>query len=413
MLRKLLKHYRIFSICLSLLGLMLVFVGGIFSTNTQIEKIANYATEVVNTATEKKNLFAITVQATDESKTIADTDTEFHNLYGVFKQNKITFATAVNPNKEFNITIPDITDNLSLLYVGPVGTSKTETGEKRFRHYVFPIQTMFEDERYYFTNQYIIYISKTHATRILESRGTEKEEDGTYSFDKYETLVASTISMDFNGESFDFLIQNIYYETGYYYEGLHDVMGDFGMVSYYLPNNLSSKRKNMYFMSDFTYQNKYFLDYINTVYSSKKYLVEVNDYNIIKDIDTNRLLSFYYGGSATRTQWLAVIIFIIGGGVFLSSFCLYFYGKVKKGNKRKVYDYWIWFLLLFVPYLIFQCLYLLTKEIAVLSESSSKVNGVFILLSICLFFVLDLATKTVKPKEKLVINGDDFYEIDV
>ena len=413
MLKKLLKHYRLYSICLSLLGLMLVFIGGIFSANTQIEKIADYATEVVNTATEKKNLCAITVQATEDSKGIADTESEFHNLYGVFRQKKITFATTINPDKEYNISITGISDNLSLLYVGPVGTKEYDSGEKRFKHFVFPIQTMFEDDRYYQMNNYVIYISKTHATKILESKGVEKQEDGTYTFDDYETLVASTISMTFDDVEYDFIVQNIYYETDYYYQGLYDVMGDFGIVSYYLPNGLSNKRKNMYFMSDYTYQNKYFMNYINTVYSSKKYLVQVNGHNLIKDIDTDRLLSFYYGGFVTRTQWLAILIFIIGGGVFLSSFCLYFFGKVRKGNKRKVYDYWIWFVLLFIPYLIFQCLYLLTKEIAVLSESSSKVNGVFILLSIALFFVLDLATKKVAPKNKLVINGDDFYEIDV
>ena len=408
-----LKHYRIYSICLSLLGLMLVFIGGIFSANTQVEKIADYATEVVTTATEKGNLCAITVQATEDSKGIANTDDEFHNLYGVFRQEKITFATTVSPDREHDISITGISDNLSLLYAGPIGTSKCDTGEKRFRHYVFPIETMFEDGRYYEINNYVIYISKTHATKILEENGVAKQEDGTYTFDDYETLVASTISMTVDGEEFDFLVQNIFYEKGYYFDGLHDVMGDFGIVSYYLPKGLSSERKNMYFMSDYTYQNKYFMDYINTVYSSKKFLFEVNRYNLTKDINEDRLLSFYYGGSVTRTQWLAIIIFIIGGGIFLSSFCLYFYGKVKKGNKRKVYDYWIWFLLLFVPYLLFQCLYLLTKEIAVLSESSSKVNGVFILLSIALFFILDLATKTVTSKTKLVINGDDFYEIDV
>ena len=413
MLRKLLKHYRIYSICLSLLGLMLVFIGGIFSANTQVEKIADYATEVVTTATEKGNLCAITVQATEDSKAIADTESEFHNLYGVFRQKKITFATTINPDREYDISITDISENLSLLYVGPIGTKENNGGENRFRHFVYPIEMMFEDSRHYELNNYVIYISKTHATKILESKGLEKQEDGTYTFDDYETLVASTISMTFDGADFDFVVQNIYYETDYYYQGLYDVMGDFGIVSYYLPNGLSNKRKNMYFMSDYTYQNKYFMDYINTVYSSKKYLVQVNTHNLTKDINIDRLLSFYYGGSVTRTQWLAIIIFIIGGGLFLSSFCLYFYGKVKRGNKRKVYDYWIWFLLLFAPYLIFQCLYLLTKEIAVLSESSSKVNGVFILLSIALFFILDLATKTVKPKEKLVINGDDFYEIDV
>ncbi len=413
MLKKLLKHYRIYSICLSLLGLMLVFIGGIFSANTQIEKVADYATEVVTTATEKGNLCAVTVQATEDSKPIADTETEFHNLYGVFRQKKITFATAVNPDREYDISITGISDNLSLLYVGPVGTKAIENGEGRFRHFVYPIETMFEDQRLYEVNNYIIYISKTHATKILETKGVEKQEDGTYTFDDYETLVASTISMTFDGEDFDFIVQNIYYETDYYYEGLHDVMCDFGIISYYLPNGLSNKRKNMYFMSDFTFQNKYFMDYINTVYSSKKYLVEVNNYNLVKDINEEKLLSFYYGNSATRLQWLSIMTFIIGGAVFFSSFCLYFYGKTRRGNKRRIYDYWIWFVLLFAPYLIFKALYLLTNEISLMSETSSKVNGVFILLSIGLLFVLDLFTKNVTVKNKLVINGDDFYEVDI
>lgn len=413
MLKKLLKHYRIYSICLSLLGLMLVFIGGIFSANTQIEKVANYATEVVTTATEKGNLCAVTVQATDDSKPIANNETEFHNLYGVFRQKKITFATSVNPDREYDISITGISDNLSLLYIGPTGTKPTQTGEGRFRHFVYPIEMMFEDQRLYEVNNYIIYISKTHATKILETKGVEKQEDGTYTFDDYETLVASTISMTFDGEEFDFVVQNIYYETDYYYEGLHDVMGDFGIISYYLPNGLSNKRKNMYFMSDFTFQNKYFMDYINTVYSSKKYLVEVNNYNLVKDINEERLLSFYYGSSVTRLQWLSIMTFIIGGAVFFSSFCLYFYGKTRRGNKRRIYDYWIWFVLLFVPYLIFKVLYLLTNEISLMSETSSKVNGVFILLSIGLLFVLDLFTKNVTVKNKLVINGDDFYEVDI
>ena len=413
MLKKLLKHYRIYSICLSLLGLMLVFIGGIFSANTQVEKVADYATEVVTTATENGNLCAITVQATEDSKPIADTETEFHNLYGVFRQKKITFATIVNPNKEYDISITGISDNLSLLYVGPVGTKENIGGEERFRHYIYPIEMMFEDGRYYEINNYIIYISKTHATKILESKGVEKQEDGTYTFDDYETLVASNLSMTFDGEEFDFVIQNIYYETDYYYEGLHDVMGDFGIISYYLPNGLSNKRKNMYFMSDFTFQNKYFMDYINTVYSSKKYLVEVNNYNLVKDINEERLLSFYYGSSVTRLQWLSIMTFIIGGAVFFSSFCLYFYGKTRRGNKRRIYDYWIWFVLLFAPYLFFKVLYLLTHEISLMSETSSKVNGVFILLSIGLLFVLDIFTKNVTIKNKLVINGDDFYEVDI
>ena len=219
--------------------------------------------------------------------------------------------------------------------------------------------------------------------------------------------------MTFDGDEFDFVVQNIYYETDYYYEGLHDVMGDFGIISYYLPNGLSNKRKNMYFMSDFTFQNKYFMDYINTVYSSKKYLVEVNNYNLVKDINEEKLLSFYYGNSVTRLQWLSIMTFIIGGAVFFSSFCLYFYGKTRRGNKRRIYDYWIWFALLFVPYLIFKILYLLTNEISLMSETSSKVNGVFLLLSIGLLFVLDLFTRNVTVKNKLVINGDDFYEVDI
>ena len=55
----------------------------------------------------------------------------------------------------------------------------------------------------------------------------------------------------------------------------------------------------------------------------------------------------------------------------------------------------------------------MTHEISLMSETSSKVNGVFILLSIGLLFVLDIFTKNVTVKNKLVINGDDFYEVDI
>lgn len=391
MFELLLKHKKKISLLLSVLGLTLVFISGFFSANTQLEKIAEYATEVVKNHTNGKSLCALTVEKTPESGAIIDYDSEFHNLYGTFKQQKITFASVINADKRHNITIDnDISDNLSMLYVGPVG-SISYNGH--FKHYVSPMEIMFPDEKIYDSSRYIVYISQTHADRLLEKNNISRQLDGTYSETDYSSLLKQLISIRTDEGQDSFAIQNIYYQTNYYYEGLHEVVGDFVMVSYWVPGDLQTERQNMYFLSDYTYQNKYFMNHINSAYPSKKYLLKVNPFNVVGEINEDYLTSFYYSG-ISGYDWIFVLLFIFSISLLILS--LYFFYLEAKRVNSSIFFISFRIIILFVPYLIFFLLHKITKNVSFLSETSSKANVLLIIGYILLFALIALFTRNKK-----------------
>ena len=188
--------------------MIFIFVAGIFSSNTQLEKIAAYATEVVVKHTEKKSLCAITVEKSSESGPIIDSNTEFHSLYGIFQEQKITFASTINADKRHNIIIDDdLSENLSMLYVGPVGTISYHG---HYKHYSSPIEVMFPDENLYDISNYVAYISQSDADKILERANVARQDDGAYLPADYKSLVKQLIPISVDGESTNFVIQNIY-----------------------------------------------------------------------------------------------------------------------------------------------------------------------------------------------------------
>ena len=406
MLDKLKKHSALFSVCLAIIGSTLIFVSGFFSSNTELEKISEYATNVVVEHTKNKNLCAVTVEKSSDSGVIPDSTTEFHNLYGTFKQEKITFASAVNADKRHNIVLDDVSDNLSFLYCGPVGTIEYNG---HFKHYVLPIETMFSDDADVSgISDYIAYISENHANALLEKSGALKESDGTFSEKDYLSLIKQPISVTIDGQTSIFVIRNIYYQSNYYYEGLNDVMGDFIMVSYYLPDNLRSEQQNMYFMSDYTYQNKYFMNYINTVYSSKKYLLKVNHYNIVGEINDDYLLSFYYSPILKNLDWLNSLFIVLSVVLLLASFISLYFSL----NKYPVLKCLVNFSVLFVPYLFFYMLYKTTGNVSFLSESSSKFN-LFAILIYGIMIVLLLAFRNKININRISRKDNTYYEVDI
>lgn len=403
----LVKHKKKVSLLLSVLGLTFVFISGFFTANTQLEKIAEYATEVVKNHTNGKSLCALTVEKTPESGAIIDYDSEFHNLYGTFKQQKITFASVINADKRHNITIDnDISDNLSMVYVGPVG-SISYNGH--FKHYVSPMEIMFPDEKIYDISKYVAYISQTHADRLLEENNVSRQPDGTYSEADYSGLLKQLITIRTDEGQDSFAIQNIYYQSNYYYEGLHEVVGDFVMVSYWVPGDLQTERQNMYFMSDYTYQNKYFMNYINSAYPSKKYLLKVNRFNIVGEINEDYLTSFYYS-DVSGYDWLFVLLFIFSISLLVLSLCFY-YMEAKHANNSMIFIS-LRIAILFVPYLIFFLLHKITKNVSFLSETSSKANVWLIIGYILLFALITLFMRNKKDYFSST-RMEAYYEINI
>ena len=111
MLKRVRKHSKKISILSSLIGLVLVFLGGLFSSDTLLEKNAEYVTNVVLNQTSGKPLCALTIGKTDESGPIPDPYSEFNNTYGTFMQQRIAFASAVNPDKVLSINFKNIQTN--------------------------------------------------------------------------------------------------------------------------------------------------------------------------------------------------------------------------------------------------------------------------------------------------------------
>ena len=371
------------------LGLTLSFVGGMFSEETRMEKIAEYATKVVNRNTDKKKYCAITVGKTNDSGPILNSDDEFHNLYGTFRQTKVTFASVMNVDKARNIFIKNndhlISDNLSALYVGPVGAIKYNG---HYKHYTYPVEIMFPDEKLYDICRYVVYISQTHADRLLESKGIQKNNN-LYSDEQYQSLLKTLIDVSIDGKPNTFIIQNIYFEQNYYQQGLSDVMGDFVMVSYYMPENLRDEQQNVYFMSEYDYQNKYFMEYINKAYSNKKYSVKVNHYNIKGNIDDDYLLSFYYGSKNGNFDWLSAIIMVLSVASVAFSLLLF----ALSNKKIKPIKYVIYGVCLFGPYLSFYLLYSITNNVIFLSRTATRMYTILSLIYVASYIIVCLIKK--------------------
>ena len=401
------KKNRFVSLALIIISLSLVYVCGSFASSTHFEKIAEYATDIVLNHTENKKYCAVTVEASDESGAIADSDSEFHQLYGVFLQQKVTFASGMNVDKRHVISIGDsISDNLSVLYVGPVGTIEYNG---HYKHYVSPIEVMFLDEKNYDFNKYVIYISQSHADKLLDADPNyHRNENNLYSQEDYQSLLKKNIPIFIDGSEYQVLIQNIYYQSNYYYDGLKDIMGDFVISSYYFHQNLRAEQQNIYFMSEFTYQNNFFMDYINKVYSSKKYIVKLNHYNLFGEVNDSYFLSFYYSNEPYRYNWVATFTFFVSGVLLLFSALL-----VVSQNKtlKKNNSLWLMlnFLALFIPYLLFKAIYSFSSNVYFMSASSGKINIWFIVSFVLVQIIVPLFAR-----KRGIIKRDcdgDYYEI--
>ncbi len=399
------KKNKVLSSIVFALALCNVFIAGSFYSETKIEYVAQYASNIVKQSKKDYHYCCLTIGKTETSGALLDSDSEFHNLYGTFKQQNITFASSINPNKNRDIFIKDISDNLSMLYIGPVGTIEYKG---HYKHYVSPIEVMFPDERNYDISRYVAYISQTHADKLLELKGIQRNSENFFSENDYLSLIKTIIPFEIDGESYDFVIQNIYYQTNYYYEGLNDVMGDFVMVSYYLPLDLRNEQRNMYFLNRYTYENKFFLKHINDGYSSKKYDIKVNTFNLEKPFNEEKLLDFYYSKDLYSFDWLSLLLFIISGVLLVFSIGLLF-SRFAEETKKCFYIIPLFALL--IPYCAFGFSFLLSGNIIFFSDVSTKTNAIFILLSFLAVVLLNTLLKKKHFKEDIKEWG--YYEIDV
>ncbi len=394
---------KVIACLLAFFAFILVFVGGIFSSNTKMEKIANYASEIVLNNTEKHEFCALSVEGTSDSGQILDSQTEFLNLYGAFKESIVTFASVVNCDKKQNIKISGgVSKNLSILYGGANGSFEYHD---HYIHSTFPIELMFKTRNYYELTQFFAFISQTHADNILAEKGATRDIEGNYSIEQYQSLQGQLISVDIDGEFYDFAITDIYYEDTYYCKGLNDVIGDFIMCSYYLPDNIQKNRANLYFLNDNAYQNKYLMTYINNAYPSKNYNLQLVKNNIIGEVDADYLTSFYYS-DIKNIDWLCTIFMVLSVLLLIASLFLCF---VNKSNG--IIFYLSLSLVSILPYLVFDLVYHISHEISIFSAKSTKFFTSIVIFYFLAVILVGFIKKTRALSKFSDKNGDVYGEI--
>lgn len=398
------KNKKLLSNIFNVVALSFVFAGGIFSKSTRFEEVADYATQVVINNTENQKYCAITVEKGENNNDLYSADSEFHNLYGIFRQEKITFASAINADKKHDISIENVTGNLSMFYFGAIGSVEYKG---HYRHTTFPLEFMFNEKDTYSVGRYHVYLSQKQADEYLLNKIGVKTNG--FSSEDYESLIATLIPVKIDNQTFDFVIQNIYYNHNYYYEGLTEVMDDFIGINYYLPLDLRSEQKNMYFMSEYTYQNRYFMNYINDNYNSKEYVIKVLHNNIIGEIDDKYLLSFYYLDKIDNFDWLFIVCIITSIILYAISLILVFELNVE--NKYDFKTFALQIDLIFIPYLIFHLLSLVLHNSFLMSGISSKINCILIFIYFLVCLILQYIAKNKIPfwnKEE-----GEHYEINI
>lgn len=404
------------SILFGMISFSLIFVGGYFTNDANVERIADYTARVATEQSEGQ-LFSLTVGASDKKTSLLPVDHELFNLYGIFKQRKITFASTINADKkDHTIYLDGNTDcNLSFLYVGSVGTDKYKGTEKYegqenygWKHRQFPVELMFEDsgkkarEFADDTNpKYPCYISETQAIRLLNKNYGFDDSSHKYSKDDYEKLLYKTIKVQIDKtQNFDFAILNIYSEKNYYCKGLSYTMGNFLVCSYWLPMNLRLEQRSTYFMSEYSYQNRYFMNYINETYGGNNYNVDVNSFNISGHYDKNFIISFH--SKEEYKSFLPAILISLAAFTLLANVGFIYFAKIK----------WMLPLLLlssFIPYYLFKIIYKIGKDVRWFSSFSCRLFFfvfLFVLLLICLYWLFEACIKARKTNLK-------YYEVNI
>lgn len=392
------KNSIILSIIFS--SLFLGFVSGVVATKTKIEDVSNYVANVVKNDA-KGDLLSVTVEMFDGTRP-PKAEGEFRKLYGVFRQERITFAAGYNLTKDETITVNEIdpTQNLSAVYIED--TTGSDEYKGHYKDKTFPVEFMFPLKRNDKISVRTMCVGKTQAEKILKSRGVVKDK---YEEADYKTLVNTSIMVEAPGvfpptkpdedDKRVFLIQSVFYDDTYYIKDLYSTIGDFFTTSYYFPG--TARMQNAYFMSSYEYENKYFMNYINETYKNQNCLFKCatdNGKNLKNEIDEAKVTSFYKMSS--QTDFIEVLLITLASTLLIIAFFL-LYSFFDTYNIQVFVSHLV---TIFLPFLILFVINLFTGNVFWFSEIGTKVNAILSIIYAIGFFAFYIYKKYVPIVKK-------------
>lgn len=352
-----------------------LFPAGGFNKLTENEYLAEYASNIVNDHTKSKEYASLIVESKDSNKyQPLPTEIEFHNLFGVFGENKANYVGAVNADKRHSIFFKDILEdvNLSFIYIQNAGFNNVEYNGA-WKHEYYPLQLMFKGKHFFEDAFSFLYISQSQADLFLNKLGLEKNESN------YESLIGTKIVILFDNIEYVWAIANIYLETNYFYDAIYDVMGNFVFGYNKYPNGIN--KQALYFLREHNFQNKYYFTYVKSQYPMENYSYKIGTYNIFDNFEVNNDLLIKAPFVNNTVSCLLFAFSIIG--IVLS--CVFMY-LVR--YPKKIINIFPLLAGLLVPYLIFYLIYFIKHNIFVFSYLSLSFYIILVLLVSSFFLIV-------------------------
>lgn len=390
-LTKLLKNkkYNLIAILVLLFSSLLpIFPIGSFHHSSTVEKTSEYLADVASNHTVSGTYVAMLIEPNERTnKKIYDTEHEYRSMHGVFREKIATYAGTINAEKSHVIKLKELGDdtNFSFLNVD-VGYStpeyKNEDGDSVFKTAFYPLELMFYSEHKF--DYPFFYISQSRADSILEKRGLPHS-----SLEDYSVLLNQFTIIEIDGVDYEFIINNIYYEKNYFYRALKEVMGEFFLGGNRVPEQI--KRQALFFLRNYKYQNKFYIDYATRIYpeSDFKYRVLGSNFKDGFIIDKTQVVFF----PTTALDSLSILFLVVSVIFLVCSLGLMFFGSFEVCIKSTL----LVGTTVLLPYLIFWIIYLIFDNVLLFSGFSTSCV-LYCLLGLIIFYFIIFLVKRSRRK---------------
>jgi len=366
------KVYYPLVVLFLILAQSLVFVAGSFQNETVVEETSSYVANVAKNETVSGRYASLIVEPKDGvSKSMRDPGSELYDLYGVFTERVATYSSFVNADHKYKIHFDDFDQdkNLSVIYVrAGFNTSNKKSKDGNFLHEYFHLEVMFERKYYGNTEPHWMYISKSQADKLLDLENKE------HTTENYRSLLNTKTKMVMgDNEPVEWEIKNIYLEQNYFYDAVKECAGEFIFGTTGYPDEF--KMQAMYFMSDYVFRNKFFIEYATSYYPTTDFDYSIGKYNLKEDakIDSSKLV---YEVNKKESVICALLITL---SIILLIFSIIIVALTD--YSLKLYNFAIFAFAALLPFIVFKIINLLSGSITLFSFFSNRVNMITLLVA--------------------------------
>lgn len=398
---------------ISLFAFILVFPAGCVSSKTSNEVCADYYAKISKEhtiETGQKRLSGLIVEPKNGKtvKTRTDTDNAITELWGVFKGENASFAPVMNANKKHNIYFEDnslSSENLSFVYTNVGDSTEPYHRDKEtdkvidYKFQSSPIALMFPSAVSGLQDKLHIYISQAQAERKLIAEHKEVTRANLKELQWKETKIL------IDGVERECVIDNIYLDNfdhiveqphnpisdkryDYYYAtDIGTIIGDFVYVIFYAykyANQITINRQSLYVMSEYSFRNKFYLEYAKENYSPNDFSYDYARSNLKEGFapDNNILQNTLLAAKSDVWSFLLTIIVI---SFFITNILIIYSYQLFKQPLSVLFI----FLSSLIPYFIFKIIFVLTNNTYIFSSYSLIFNLILFVVFALTILVLN------------------------